>query len=324
MSIQQTLVQPLKEAQMKPLALSVVISTFNRQEYLKAAIKSLEGQSYPTSDFEVIVVDNNSTDKTADLVAACSRSSPVRIKYLKEVRQGISYARNRGAREARGDVVAFLDDDAAAGSDWLERLAEVYATFPDAGAVGGRIEAVWPGAKPTWVTQNLELSLGGALNYGKEINELHYPSTPYGGNISIRRDLFLSVGGFAEDLGRSGRGLLGCEEVLLCYRMTQQGRKIYFSPHAVVHHRILPEKLTKRYIIKRAYFQGISVVALNRERGDGQSDAPAQLVGRLKNIIKDSIRHFLTGKQELWAEDLFYICMLCGRLKEALLPATKE
>jgi len=306
---------------MESLALSVIISTYNRQEYLKSALDSLVAQQCSPSSFDVIVVDNNSSDQTPNLVAQYMQLSLPRITYYNETRQGMCYARNRGAHEASGDIIVFLDDDAIADRLWAARLMDVYAAFPDAGVVGGRIQAVWPGKKPGWITPDLELCLGGDLNYGAEVRRLTYPQTPFGGNFSIRRDLFLSLGGFDANLGRSGSGLLGCEEVDLCCQVTQQKKSIYFSPFAIVHHRVMPEKLGKPYIIKRAYYQGVSVAASERRYGGGQPGASGQYLWHMKNIFKNLVRHCLTGQSHLWVEDLFYFFLNMGRLKETVAPS---
>ena len=302
---------------MVPIEITVIISTFNRCQFLKEALESILSQEYDDGYFEIIIVDNNSTDGTRELVSGYSSAYPGIVKYVREERQGLSNARNRGVQEAEGAIVAFIDDDATADRGWLKGIMEVYENYPDAGVVGGRIEPVWLSKKPGWLTQNLEMSFG-VLNYGNEIQELSFPKTPFGGNFSIKRVLFLALDGFCRNLGRSGDRLLSSEETLLCYLVEQDKKKLYYTPKAVVHHKILPERLNRRYLFKKAYTQGISNVILERELRQSQNVSWSNDFYDLKEMIKGAIRHLLSGKHNLLTEDIFTIYFIFGKLRKRL------
>ena len=298
------------------ISISVVISTYNRSTYLTKAIDSLVCQAMPADSFEIIIVDNNSTDRTQELVAPYCRSSQPTIRYVKEPQQGLSFARNRGAQEAHGSKVAFLDDDAIADKAWLTELIRVYRQYPGAGAVGGKIKLSWPIEKPSWLTHNLEISYG-ALDFGDKIQELHYPRTPFGGNFSIPRELFLTLGGFNKALGRSSTHLLSSEEVYLCQLMEQRGKKVYYAPQALVYHTVLPERLNRKYLIKRAYSQGKSNVMVEQEMRVRQQQAWRTDLRDLAEMLKGTIRHILM-EHRLNAEALFTLFFIAGKLKQRL------
>lgn len=302
---------------MAPATISVVISTYNRYVYLKEALDSLVCQDLPADSFEIIIVDNNSHDKTPELVASyCNRSEPA-TRYVKELKQGLSFARNRGAQEARGSIVAFMDDDAIADKGWLRELMSIYRQFPDAGVVGGKIKLTWPVEKPTWLTHNLEISFG-ALDYGDKIQELRYPRTPFGGNFSVPKALFLELGGFNEALGRTRARLLSSEEVYLCHLMEQRGKKVYYAPQALVYHTVLPERINRKYLVKRAYAQGKSNVMVEQEMRVRQQQVWRTELRDLAETLKGSIRHILAMEHRLNAEDLFTLFFIAGKLKQRM------
>lgn len=297
---------------------SIVVCTYNRCELLRELLLSLLDQSANKDTYEIIVVDNNSTDATRLVVGEMSRNEKPIVRYVEEIQQGLSFARNTGAREATGEIIAYIDDDATAHRGWLKGFMEVYEKFPDAGVVGGRIKPVWLSEKPAWLTQNLEMSFG-ALNYGSEIQTLSFPKTPFGGNFSIKRDLFLAMGGFCRKLGRKGLRLISSEEVLLC-RLVEQNKKqkIYYTPRAIVYHKVLPERLNRYYLIRRAYDQGKSNIILERELKQGKNISWLDDFHDLKEMIKGLIRHNLSGKYELLTEDLFTIIFILGKLRKRL------
>jgi len=147
-------------------------------------------QNYPASDYEIIVVDNRSTDRTKEVVSEFSH-----VRYVLEEKMGLSHARNRGIKESRGDVVAFIDDDAKADKSWLSRLVQVYKEEKDAGCVGGRVILDWKCEKPSWWHTDLDEVFNG-INYSDSRISLSHPRYPYGTNISFRTDIVEKAGGF--------------------------------------------------------------------------------------------------------------------------------
>jgi len=235
--------------------ISAIICTHNRASYLGLAIDSLLSQTYP--HYEVIVVDNASTDTTAEVVAA--RDDP-RLRYVYESTLGLSAARNRGGTEARGDLLAYLDDDAIATPDWLAALVATFEQDPNPTIVGGRVELIWPPDThpPRWLSPGLAESLG-VFDLGDQpqaIRSAH--RTPRGLNYALRRSFFDSVGGFDTQLGRVGKNLLSNEELQMTQQALAAGLGVMYAPTALVAHHVAPERMDPRWFLKRSWWQGIS------------------------------------------------------------------
>jgi len=234
------------------ILISVVVCTYNRCDDLQWVLQSLILQDYPVSDFEILVVDNNSKDSTKDVVSKFKQ-----VRYILEEKIGLSHARNRGIKESRGAIIAFIDDDAGADKSWLSKLYKVYREEKDVGCVGGQVILDWHTDKPSWWLPELNTSLSG-VDYAQERTRVSYPRYPYGTNISYKTDVLKVVGSFGTELGRKGSKLLAGEETELCLRMEKKGYKIFYEPEAIVFHRVESSRLTKSYIRKRAYWHGRS------------------------------------------------------------------
>lgn len=233
------------------MTVSVIVCTLDRAESLRRTLASLG--ALRGDDHEVVVVDNGSSDHTPAVVAA----APCPVHSVVEPVLGLSVARNRGVAESRGEIVAFLDDDAEADAGWLEALATAYAGDARVGGVGGRIELVFPGGRPRWLPARLEGHYS-ALDLGDERRPFAPPMSPYGTNMSLRRAVFERVGGFSAGLGRRGADLLSNEEIELFGRVHALGVPVLYEPAALVHHHVEPERLSPRYVLRRAYAQGRS------------------------------------------------------------------
>src|SRR5437899_4754156 len=134
-----------------PTALTVVLSTYNRAERLPAALEALVHQKGEVA-YEVVVVDNNSSDRTAEVARAFAQRANGRIQYLFEPRQGLSHARNRGIEAARSPIIAFTDDDVRVGEDWVAQIIRAFKQHPDVDYVGGRVLPHWLQTPPRWLT----------------------------------------------------------------------------------------------------------------------------------------------------------------------------
>ncbi len=242
----------------EPVSFSVIICTYNRADLLRDAVKSLLTQQYPRRDYEVIVVDNNSTDSTPSVVEELKGAYPeLNLRYVFEEKQGLSAARNTGAKAAVGEILAFIDDDSEADSGWLDNLCEIYSSCPDIASVGGKIIPDWIGEKPSWFNGNAENI--GKLDRGDKIKEFVFPEHPFGGNLTIKRSILIDLGGFSQRLGRKSKGLLSNEEKEFYYRLSQRPEyRTLYAPDAIVHHKAFADKLTKRFVLRRFYWQGVS------------------------------------------------------------------
>jgi glycosyltransferase involved in cell wall biosynthesis len=165
--------------------ISAVICTHNREQYLGAAIDSLLEQDFP--HFEVIVVDNASTDRTSEIVSA--RLAHPRLQYIYEPVPGLSVARNTGARAAKSDIITYLDDDAEASPGWLSALYRAYQNNDKLAIAGGKVTLLWPPniTAPRWLSPGLAANLGD-YDLGDAIVQIQNPNlTPRGLNYSVRR-----------------------------------------------------------------------------------------------------------------------------------------
>jgi len=237
---------------------SIIICTFNRVDLIGSSILAIQRQAFPADKYEIIVVDNNSTDGTGEIVRNIADSSPVRLKYVFEGQQGLSFARNTGIRNSNGEILAFVDDDIDAESGWLTSLVAAFDD-PDVFAVGGPIRAIWLAPRPTWLSDRWQGHFTvSEFRHAWASGEYKYPSYPWGANMAFRAKVFTEATMFPTDLGRVGNCLLSNEEIYLFRRIEADGKKIGFAPKAVIHHKIPPERMRKLWLYHRTYWQGRS------------------------------------------------------------------
>lgn len=236
--------------------ISIVICTYNRDKYIRTALEKIASCGYPAEAYEIVLVDNNSTDSTASECAAFAADHPeVQYRYFLETAQGLSYARNRGIAEADGDVIVFLDDDSFVEPDYLQRLSARLAEYPDAAAFGGRIDPIFESGKaPDWLC-SWTLSWVSAIDKGPEVSLFTGGKYPIGANMGFRTATLRGMPGFDTSLGRTGKNLLGGEEKEIFGRITEAGGNIYYFPDVRVGHVIPERRTTREYIIRFA--QGI-------------------------------------------------------------------
>lgn len=270
--------------------ISAIICTHNRAAYLGAAIDSLLAQNF-AGEYEIIVVDNASTDHTRQIVAA--RSSHLHLRYVYEPALGLSVARNTGAKLAQAGILAYLDDDAIASSSWLAELYAAYQAHPELAIAGGRVTLLWTDTAqtPNWLSARLAANLG-AYDLGSEFLWIDQPAlTPRGLNYSIRRSFLDQVGGFDVKLGRVGTNLLSNEELHMTELALEQGWQVAYLPEAHVAHHVAPERLHRSWFLSRGWWQGIS--ECYREQVAGRSGL-AQLrrgVERLARGLYQTLKH---------------------------------
>ncbi|KAM3096959.1 glycosyltransferase family 2 protein [Phormidesmis sp. 146-35] len=235
---------------------SAIICTHNRDHYLGLAIDSLLSQSF--ADFEVVVVDNASSDRTREVVEA--RLSDPRLKYVYEPITGLSVARNTGAKAANSEILAYLDDDAIATPDWLKHLYEAYQQNEKLAIAGGKVTLLWVNdmTPPPWLSDGLAGNLG-AYDLGDSLVYVDRPGlTPRGLNYSIRRTFLEQIGGFDPNLGRVGKNLLSNEELHMTNLALQTGWQVAYLPDALVAHHVAPERVNQSWFLSRGWWQGIS------------------------------------------------------------------
>jgi len=236
--------------------ISVVICTHNRGFYLRKAITSVLAQDMPASEYELIIIDNKSTDDTAQVVASFAAAN---VRYIHEPQLGLCFARNTGWYSAAGTYVAYLDDDAIAEPGWLASISAAFASDPATGVVGGKVEPIWESERPTWISDNVSFSL----------TIVDWSTTPkfipdvrvewlVGANFAVSKAILAEIGGFEPRLGRTGSNMLSGEEVFLQRQILERGYKCYYHPGMAVRHLVPGSRLHKKWFRRRYYWQGVS------------------------------------------------------------------
>ena len=274
---------------------SVVICTYNRAALLGEAIRSVFRQEYPQDRFEILVVDNDSPDDTASVVAELAPASPVPLRYLVENRNGLSYARNLGIEQSRFEFVAFLDDDAIACPTWLAVFNRVIDE-QHALVVGSRIEKAFePGfSPPAWFHfQYIKHFFG--VNYRdrgrmERVFRVRHPLYLTGASIAYARRLFDRFGGFNTQLGRDGKTLLAGEETFFNLVLDKNNVPIYYTDEAYVDHFVESFRVTKKHLVRKAYWSGVTSALMRpmsfglEEARRGTRSAVAEIRRRVRQI----------------------------------------
>ena len=226
---------------------SVVVPTYNRSALLRNTVDSVLKQDTQTT-FEVIVIDNNSSDDTKDVVDSLIQKHPGKVHYVVERKQGNAHARNRGIEEARGAIIAFVDDDVTVDKNWLTSLKTILDSRSDLSFVGGKVLPQWNGPPPSWLTPDHWAPLA-LLDYGA--NELAIGGkSPRGlltANIAFRRSVFKDTGMFLPDLQRVKNMIGSMEDHEFLLRVCRSGKQGIYTPHMIATTHIDTERLTKAY-----------------------------------------------------------------------------
>lgn len=247
-------------------ALSVIVCTFNRSDLLEGVLRSLEAQTLDKSLYEVLIVNNNSTDSTESVAKAFCNLNP-NFRLVVERQQGLSHARNRGVSEARGSYVAFLDDDARADSTWCERiLGSFFNVVPEPFAVGGKIEPWYKATsrKPRWWSESFEIrEWGERPRFRREESDRFGFS---GSNMAIPRTLLEEIGGFDAGYGMSGAVLgLGEEADLFARIWRKYPGSFWYDPEVLVRHFVPERNMTVSYQLRRMFISGRTGARLHND-----------------------------------------------------------
>lgn len=244
--------------------ISAIVCVYNRADTLPDCLDALVAQSLPADRCEVIVVDNNSTDGSRDIAETyAARHKQVRV--VREEKQGLASARNRGMREATSPIAAFTDDDAVPASDWLERLlARFNALDETVAAVGGELDPVWETPRPDWLTgDKLHHALSVRLGWSRYARFLSDEEWLCEANSAYRIAPVMALGGFPENLGRIGTNLLSGENAINAL-LLRDGMRFFFDPEIRVQHQIARGRLTKDWFRRRFFWQGVTTYLVRK------------------------------------------------------------
>jgi glycosyltransferase involved in cell wall biosynthesis len=235
------------------IEISAVICTYNRADLLSGALDSLCHQTLASDRYEILVVDNASTDNTAEVVQVCQDNYPdYAIRYFHEAKQGLSYARNRGWQEARGEYVAYIDDDCKVPEQWLTEAIEIIRCVSP-GMLGGPYYAFYNSPKPAWYKDEY-----GSHMVADQAGKLPPDQYLSGGNLFIHKDLLRAAGGFNSLLGMAGKEIAYGEETALIRWVGRYKPQtlIYYSPELFVYHLVRETKWNFVWLIRQRFAQG--------------------------------------------------------------------
>ena len=235
------------------MILSIIICSYNRASYISDALTSLYRQTAVLNEFEVIIVDNNSTDNTKEVYAAWRQTNTNgQFTFISETKQGASFARNTGAAIAKGQWVCFMDDDAVATPNYVENILTHIQNTPDAVGFGGRIIPKYIPSEPKWMSYYVS-SLVGNFDYAPIPCAFENGKYPLESNMIVKKSVYDKIGGFNVNLpGVVGTLRIGGEGKELFYKILALGHIIYYDPAICVHHVVEVKKLTSEYMYRVA------------------------------------------------------------------------
>lgn len=228
--------------------ITIAICTYNRASYLKDTLDDLVEQNVSPGEFEILVVNNNSKDGTETVCEIFSKTQPqYNFRYVKEQVQGLSYARNRAAREAQTPVIIYIDDDVKVPRDFVQTALTYIEKRPSTMCAGGRIYVSFDETDPDWIPGEL-MPMFGLHDLGDE-DQFYPPSNfPRGGNMMIRKSIFDAFSYFDTHLGRKGTQLLGSEEKHFFEKLRKNGIELHYWADLELTHRIGSKRLEKEYL----------------------------------------------------------------------------
>jgi glycosyltransferase involved in cell wall biosynthesis len=238
------------------MTISVVLCTYNRCGALRKALESVAASRLPASvDWEVVVVDNNSNDRTREVVEEFAERHPHRFRYLFESTPGKSHALNTGVNAAHGEILAFMDDDVSVDPAWLETLTAPLRGASDWSGAGGPVILNWSCPPPSWFDTKRTQYMGplAGFDLGDQALAMHEP--PFGTNMAFRKNMFTKYGLFRTDLGPSPRTDIPRpnEDTEFGRRLLAGGERLRYVPAAIVHHPVPEERLRKEYFLQWWY-----------------------------------------------------------------------
>lgn len=247
-----------------PIELSVVVCTYNRSSLLPYCLQSLVDQTLDKELYEVLIINNNSSDDTQSIIDGFSRKAS-NFRALSEPIQGLSHARNRGWKESKGKFIAYIDDDAKAIPEWCEKILDAFKTVtPEPVAVGGEIRPFYEKDPPSWFTDDYEV-----MTWGKEAGFLQLPRAPNGfagSNMAFKRLILEEYGGFSSNYGMRGNKIGLGEETELFMRVYKDYPLFWYDPGAKIFHWVPIRNMRITYRLKRAYKSGEATAYIYNRR----------------------------------------------------------
>jgi len=244
------------------MSITVIICTYNRSQKLAKALESIAASVVPNDvEWNVLVVDNNSSDQTREVVEDFSKRFKDRFRYHFEPRPGKSYALNSGIGESSGDVLAFTDDDVIVESNWLWNLTASLLSCEWAGTAG-RITPLWEQPIPRWLRLDGDLLRGPFVVFDLGPTPCPLLEAPVGANMAYRKEIFAKYGGFLSDLGPQPGSEIRGEDSEFGYRLLKSGEQLRYEPSAVVYHPVPSERINRKFLLAWFFSHGYEQILM--------------------------------------------------------------
>lgn len=298
--------------------LSVIICTRNRCKTLAVALSSLDASVVPDGiNWEVLVVDNNSSDETRAICERFITKTPGRFRYLFEAKQGKTNALNAGIDQTQSELLALTDDDVTVDPHWVAAIYDAFQRF-DCAAIGGRIVPIWNCKKPSWV------SLDGPFHHPGFSGIVHFDkgdrpcvlskTTVVGANMALRKSIVEKYGPYRNDLNRIN-DLLGGEDTEYCRRLLQAGERIIYLPQAIIYHPVEKYRTTRKYIQSFTFHSGRWTV-----RVGGIPEGTKRCFGVPRYLLPIALKHCAKWMASVGTQRRFFnkleLCHTLGQMVE--------
>jgi glycosyltransferase involved in cell wall biosynthesis len=284
---------------------SVNVCTYNRHQLLREALESIVGNEIGAGvQYEVIVVDNNSTDQTPQVVQSFIERGHSNVRYVFEGRQGLSYARNAGIATARSNILAFTDDDVRVSANWVTTIKRSLDSHPEVDCIGGKVLPSWSSPPPSWLTSDHWAPVGIA-DYGDQPfyvnagNRLCLITA----NMAFRKQALERIGKFQPQLQRVQDSLGSMEDHELLIRLWNANGQGLYVPQLVVTSQVVSERLTKSYhrrwhLGHGRFYSMARVEEMERSRRGWLFDVPAHMYKQAVLAVAAWLRHLLRGDRD--------------------------
>ncbi|MGA8740928.1 MAG: glycosyltransferase family 2 protein [Terracidiphilus sp.] len=305
------------------MKVTVIVCTYNRSQSLARALASVADSIMPEDmTWEVLVIDNNSSDNTRAVVQDLADRYPRIFRYVFEAKPGKSNALNRALRETDADVLAFMDDDVRVEPDWLCMLTRIFAD-PRYSGSGGRIVPDSAFTLPIWLGTSERYALAplAMFDLGLEAGELKEP--PFGTNMAFRREMFTRYGDFRRDLGPQPGSEIRSEDTEFGMRVLGGGERLWYEPAAVVHHSVPQTRVKKSYFLAWWYGKGRGDIRESDANIDFQRNKARFSLVLIRRMIVWTLRWLFTFNPAQRFSCQAKVWWLSGKLRETFVESRR-
>jgi glycosyltransferase involved in cell wall biosynthesis len=270
------------------MKISLIVAVYNGGELLRKNLKSISNLKIsPNTEFETLVIDNNSVDDTSYIIKEYVKKYPERFRYIYEQKPGRSNALNTGINASKGEIIAFTDHDIILPDDWLIHIKEGFERFHCAG-ICGKVLPLWEKTPPIWLKEMQGvLAINLSMKIEKQVEMV-------GCNSAIKRECFIKYGGFRPDLGVRPGLHIGGEDTEFSYRILKNGEKTVYFPDMLVYHQIPANRMCKKYCLRVSILYSFSLMRVQEVNGLNMDRLNTKILKEIVALPKNFIKLLLT------------------------------